>query len=213
MQTSRFTLYLRPSLAALLCWVAAQAHAQITLYENDDYSGRSLQIHEQEADLSREGFNDKVSSVVVRKGNWQLCSDAGFRGQCVTLSKGRYASISAIGINDRISSVRPVDTDSGGGAWGGGSSSVLLYEHGNYGGKAVNSRGSANIENLNLNDKVSSIIIRSGRWEFCTDKDFRGRCVILGPGRYGNLDDMGLNDTLSSFRPSGGQPAYRDGRE
>ena len=50
---------------------------------------------------------------------------------------------------------------------------------------------------------VSSIVIRSGRWEFCTDADYHGRCQTLGPGSYGNLVDMGLNDQISSLRPSG----------
>ncbi len=165
--------------------------------------------------MGRLGFNDKVSSVVVRSGNWQLCSDSGFRGQCITLSPGSYASMRSFGMNDRISSIRPIDDggssggdNSWGGGWGGGNEAVVLYEHANYGGKGVNSLGNANFESLSFNDKVSSIIIRSGRWEFCTDKDYRGRCTTLGPGRYGNLSDMGLNDALSSFRPSGGTPSY-----
>jgi hypothetical protein len=38
--------------------------------------------------------------------------------------------------------------------------------------------------------------------------DFRGRCITLGPGSYGNLSAMDPNDRISSLRPSNGPPAY-----
>jgi hypothetical protein len=56
-----------------------------------------------------QGFNDRASSVIVRGGWWEACEDARFGGQCVTLRPGSYANLAAMGLNDRISSVRPVD--------------------------------------------------------------------------------------------------------
>ena len=63
---------------------------------------------------------------MVRSGSWQLCSDAEFRGQCITLSPGSYPSLRAMGLNDRVSSARPAfggsggNSGGGGGNWGGG---------------------------------------------------------------------------------------------
>ena len=34
---------------------------------------------------------------------------------------------------------------------------------------------------------VDSIIVHSGRWEFCSRPGFRGQCEVLGPGRYSSL--------------------------
>ena len=70
--------------------------------------------------LNDSGFNDKASSVNVRGGRWQLCDDAYFRGSCVTLGPGEYSSLRAMGMNDKVSSVRELGwTPDGGGGWSG----------------------------------------------------------------------------------------------
>lgn len=92
--------------ASLAC--AAPALAQITLYEHDAYGGRSFTSQANQMDLRRHGFNDRASSVVVRSGRWEICEDADFRGRCTVLRPGQYPSLSALGLNDRVSSVRSV---------------------------------------------------------------------------------------------------------
>jgi uncharacterized protein YcfJ len=37
-----------------------------------------------------------------------VCQDAAFKGRCVVLRQGQYPSLSAMGLNDRVSSVRTV---------------------------------------------------------------------------------------------------------
>ena len=37
--------------------------------------------------------------------------------------------------------------------------------------------------------EVGSIVVHSGRWEFCARPDFRGPCEYLGPGRYASLTE------------------------
>lgn len=59
-------------------------------------------------DLSRKGFNDRASSVVVERGQWEVCEDANFRGQCMVLRRGSYETLRGMGLNNRISSVRPL---------------------------------------------------------------------------------------------------------
>lgn len=92
------------AVATLLC--AAQAQAQVTLYEHDGFQGRSVTTANAVRNLARQGFNDRASSVQVRGERWEVCQDAAFRGRCVVLRTGQYASLSAMGLNDRVSSVR-----------------------------------------------------------------------------------------------------------
>ena len=40
---------------------------------------------------------------------WEVCNDVRFRGACVVLRPGRYPSLAAMGLNDRISSVRSIE--------------------------------------------------------------------------------------------------------
>ena len=96
-------------LAAAGLLVATQAAAQITLYENEDFHGRTFTTDRPVYNFDRRGFNDRASSIVVSSGAWQVCEDAHFEGRCVVLRPGNYDSLRAMGMNDRISSVRPVD--------------------------------------------------------------------------------------------------------
>lgn len=90
--------------AGSLC--AGQSMAQVTFYERDGFQGRSFSTRQQVRDLERSGFNDRASSVVVAGDRWEVCEDARFGGRCVVLRQGRYASLDAMGLNDRVSSVR-----------------------------------------------------------------------------------------------------------
>jgi len=93
--------------AAIAC--AAQASAQVTFYEDDNFHGRSITVDRVLDNFDRANFNDRASSAVVRGGVWQVCEDARFEGRCVTLQPGSYPSFGAFGLNDRISSARLVD--------------------------------------------------------------------------------------------------------
>ncbi len=98
-------------IAAAGLLVATQAMAQVTLYENDNFQGRSFSTQSQVNNLVRRGFNDRASSAMVFNNRWEVCEDIRFGGRCVVLRPGRYPSLSAMGINDRISSVRVVNNN------------------------------------------------------------------------------------------------------
>jgi uncharacterized protein YcfJ len=87
---------------------AAPALAQITFYENDGYGGRTFTAQGNVSNMQRSGFNDRASSVVVSNNRWEVCEDAAFQGRCTVLRPGQYPSLSAMGLNDRVSSVRAV---------------------------------------------------------------------------------------------------------
>ena len=93
-------------LSALL--LATQAGAQITFYEGEAFRGKTFFADKPVESFQREGFNDSASSVIVDHGRWEVCEDARFKGRCMVLRRGSYDSLSAMGMNNRISSVRPV---------------------------------------------------------------------------------------------------------
>ncbi len=88
--------------------LAMQAAAQVTFYEGEGFRGRSFAANAAVFNFDRIGFNDRASSATVAYGTWQVCEDAGFNGRCVTLRPGDYPSLAALGMNNRISSVRPL---------------------------------------------------------------------------------------------------------
>jgi uncharacterized protein YcfJ len=93
---------------AALALTAQAAQAQITFYDKEGMRGRVFSTEREVRNFTRVGFNDRAASVIVEHGQWEVCDDADFRGQCIVLRRGTYNSLYAMGMNDRISSVRPV---------------------------------------------------------------------------------------------------------
>jgi len=85
--------------------------SQIIFYERDGFEGRTLTVVDPLDDLGRSGFNDRASSVMVVGQRWEICEDARFEGRCMVLRPGRYASLAAMGMNNRVSSARAVNGD------------------------------------------------------------------------------------------------------
>ena len=99
----------KPLLGLAAVAFCSQAAAQITFYERDYFRGRTFATSQPVANFKRAGFNDQASSVVVERGRWEVCDDNRFRGRCVVLRRGSYDSLSNMGLENRISSVRPVE--------------------------------------------------------------------------------------------------------
>ncbi|WP_158219657.1 beta/gamma crystallin-related protein [Ideonella sp. A 288] len=81
------------------------ASGGLVLHEQADYSGRSMLLTEPTANLKSMGMNDKASSVEVLAGQWEVCTDADYRGRCVLLNPGHYQLDGAL--DKRLSSMRP----------------------------------------------------------------------------------------------------------
>ncbi|MGJ7915050.1 beta/gamma crystallin-related protein [Massilia sp. LXY-6] len=76
---------------------------------------------------------------------------------------------------------------------------VQLFSGPRFEGATVGLSGDVRALNeVGFNDRAVSIVINEGRWEFCEHGDFRGQCVVLGPGRYPFLE--GMNNRISSMR-------------
>jgi len=94
------------SVRAVTPEMRASVAPQVTFYESEGFQGRSFTTQQQVGNFDRTGFNDRASSVEVVGAPWEVCQDAGFNGRCMVLRPGRYPSLSTMGLNDRISSVR-----------------------------------------------------------------------------------------------------------
>ena len=94
-------------LTCLACAGVARA-ADITFYERENFRGQEMNVDTSAPNFERLGINDRASSVRVRGGSWQVCSDNFFRGTCVTLPPGNYPSLRSIGLSRSISSAREV---------------------------------------------------------------------------------------------------------
>ena len=99
---------LAPAFMLGLLAVSTVVSAQITFYEHEAFRGRTYIANQQVQNLGRQGYNDRASSVIVTRGRWLVCEDERFEGRCVVLRPGNYDTLSSMGMNDRISSVRPV---------------------------------------------------------------------------------------------------------
>jgi hypothetical protein len=72
---------------------------------------------------------------------------------------------------------------------------VALYDHIHFeGGTATTPFNWSYIGDW-WTDKVASIAVLSGVWEFYSERDYKGDCWVLGPGLY---DDVGVK--LGSIR-------------
>lgn len=85
---------------------------------------------------------------------------------------------------------------------------LVIYEREGFRGRSVAiNQNMPNLDRRGLGDKASSIVVERGRWEVCGQPRFRGRCAVLGPGNYPNLNGTVLDDNISSIRKA--QPNRR----
>ena len=190
---------------------AAPAAGRIVFYEGENLSGRSYAAQEDIANFAQTGFNDRISSIEVSGEPWLVCRDSAFAGPCVVLREGKYPSLAAMGLNNRISSMRKADRETSAAT---GPARVIFYEGENYAGRSFTAQGDvADFRRAGFNDRSSSIEVFGGWFEACQGGAFTGPCVMLRPGKYPSLRAMGLDDRISSVRMLGRDGARLDARD
>jgi uncharacterized protein YcfJ len=185
------------------------AGGQIDVYANEGFRGRSFSAVLPVSDLRRGGFDDRASSLVVTGGPWEICPEDNFGGPCTVLEPGQYPSLRALGLNNRISSVRAIsrrEQDDGSRPTPppvapSQVSRIVFYENEGFQGRSIAADGAVeDFRRFGFNDRASSVVISGGRWEACQDIRYGGACVVLRPGQYPSLASMGMNDRVSSVR-------------
>jgi hypothetical protein len=192
------------------------------LFENANFHGEHKHVFGPESNLNASDdnfFNDRVSSIAILDGSWECYRNSNFDSAYpVVLGPGLYSSVGAVGIkNDDMSSLRPVaktPTKTGVPILG----QVILFENVNFHGRHKHVLGPE--PNLNasddsfFNDRVSSVVVLRGTWEFYRDSGFNGPYPpTLGPARSGDgipglfpfvANVQIKNDDMSSLRPIAG---------
>ena len=186
--------------------IATQAAAQVTFYEQQGFRGQSFTTERPIGNFERFGFNNRASSVVVARERWEVCEDVRFGGHCVVLRPGRYPSLASMGLNDRISSVRAVSRDARVDdhryAPLPATAQVTFYSRECFRGRSFTANNDMpNIARSGFNDRALSAVVMGDQWEVCENPRFRGRCVVLRPGRYPSLASLGLDERILSVRP------------
>ncbi|HET6802760.1 MAG: beta/gamma crystallin-related protein [Betaproteobacteria bacterium] len=88
---------------------------------------------------------------------------------------------------------------------------VTFYSRDDFRGQSFTTdREIRNMERQGFNDRASSAVVRGGSWQVCEDARFEGRCVVLQPGDYPSLADMGLSNEISSVRAVEGRYGYNN---
>jgi hypothetical protein len=78
----------------------------VQLFEGQRFEGRTVDVDGDVRTLRDADFNDRAGSLVIRRGTWEVCEHADYRGQCAVFGPGRYPFLE--GMNNRISSLRRV---------------------------------------------------------------------------------------------------------
>ena len=96
------------------------------------------------------------------------------------------------------------------GHYGARKGAVTLYTDSYERGASLGlNRGISDLSRYRFNDNISSLKIRSGKWEVCEHANYKGRCQIVD-ATTDRLNGIRLNDNISSIRPVGDSP--REGR-
>ena len=187
-------------LVGLMSGAAAMVNAAtITVYVDADYRGSSETFHDDQSDLGRIQWGDRISSVKILSGIWEVCRDSRFRN-CETVTS-HQSNLKSLRLNDSVSSLRQVDADDHHGVNDGDNRSLKVYQDSGYRGRQYTFYGpSPDLGQIGWNDAISSVEVYGGRWEICRDSDFR-RCQVV-EGDIDQLRDLGLNDEVSSLRPA-----------
>jgi len=180
---------------------------QIVLYDFPNFNGQELTLNADAANLTRQGFNDRASSIRIVSGNWEVCYDANFRSRCVVLTQDQR---SLGGMDNVISSVRVQRSDTGGGNPGGGrNNSITFFAGTNYTGQSVTLDAAvSNFQSVRFNDRARSVRYNGrGAWRVCQHANYRGNCSEI-TGDVRDLSVIRLAGAISSAAPAanGGRP-------
>src|SRR4051794_9648367 len=188
----------------------------ITIFEDIDFAGSARSFSDDVPDLTKLGWNDRVSSFRVGRGEqWELCEDIYYRGQCIVVT-GSERDMRVNNWNDMVSSFRRVRGDRSPtnypGTGGGGS--IVLYHQPNFRGASTNYNGVMN----DINDNVRSVNVGRGTWQLCEGRNFTGRCATVAENVNNLSSEMNIGPVIRSLRPMGivppgGGPRPFPGRE
>jgi beta/gamma crystallin len=217
------------AVAALVAGTAQAAVTEFVIYKARDFQGDSHVVKGEVANLANDGgFAQNASSLVVRGGYWEVCTQDHFKGECRVLAEGQYPRLGR-DLNNRIYSVRFLGAEEkfagrfpreyrdiregrreareetrdarrqGRREWRDGYAAIELFGQPDFRGRSLRLEDSAwNLATDQFDGRASSVVVHEGTWQLCTEPAYQGRCSVLTPGEYRQL--AGLDDRVSSLR-------------
>ena len=77
---------------------------------------------------------------------------------------------------------------------------ITIYKQPNFtGGDQTFSRDTTTLQGTGVYDQSKSVVVRSGRWQVCSQPNFQGDCQVLERGQYAALPQQ-LNGRIESLR-------------
>ena len=172
----------------------------IVLYDDPYFRGNSLPMRDASENLRFQSFHDRAESVRVLSGRWELCAEPRYR-RCQVVDRD-VANLSSLGLNKKLSSVRPV-------GWGGGpgggypppypTARLVLFEGPGYRGESMTVESATAILS-GFGARARSVQVVGGAWLLCEGPRFTGRCQEVSSS-IPDLDRWGQMGRVLSARP------------
>ncbi|XP_048477085.1 epidermal differentiation-specific protein-like, partial [Rhincodon typus] len=171
----------------------------IILYEEQDFGGLSLELHDDADDLLLLAFNNATMSLKVRGAPWQCCVEAGCSGDAEdafeVFEEGCYADLGSFGhVISAVRAVRHTLEDPG----------MRIYTNFDLGGVGRNFSRQVNLAYSDVNDLASSHVVDSGVWLLSSNSYNAGRKRLAQAGTvldYSTYGPSSFNDMLSHLCP------------
>ena len=182
---------------ALLTLMAAQVQAaSITVFTGPDYRGEQQTFDRASPRLADVGWNDRIASVQVRGGEWQLCRAEKFT-ECIRISRDA-PNLANWGMDYAVNSLRPVRGDER--PLSSGAPSITVFEGSGFRGQRQSFRGSIpRLRNQGWDNRVGSVTVGAGEWDLCANEEFRD-CVTISEDQA-DLTSQRLDYRVRSLRP------------
>lgn len=208
------------AISALAMPAAASAQG-LELFDFPNFQGASVRVDREVANLGPGAFDDLTTSINVISGAWEVCEGANFTGQCMVVTESVW-DLQSLGLNNRISSIRPAQAfGQGGPAYPGPSQPpagagyaqqpmLVLYENTNFRGRSATFYGTAdNLRFEGFDDRARSAEI-TGEWTLCEGPNMTGRCERF-TSDIPDLSRFAMANAISSLEPAQATPAYSPG--
>jgi hypothetical protein len=173
----------------------SQGNPYIVLFDRTTYRGNPTNYYGPESNL-----NQRVQSITIGSGVWELCEGRNFTGRCVTVNIS-VPDLIVHNMRNRVRSVRPIGSGGSTPPPSTGDWYLVLFDRPNYQGNPTNYNG----EESNLNKRARSVTIGRGVWELCNGRNFSGNCVTLDRS-VPDLRSHNMFGRISSLRPVTRQP-------
>lgn len=178
-----------------MCYVKAK----ITLYEKRNFEGVSATFYGSIPDLKQYGLSQVVHSVKVHYGNFMVYNTVNYgeKGNSwdsfslgvLYAKQSEFPNLDDYSFSHDIVSIRALSS---------GADVITLFVDTAARGAARAIYRQAMWVGPAWNDKFSSIFTTGNSWMVCKKAYFGGDCKSIGWGKIDNLDEIGLNDEISS---------------